>query len=155
MTSPAAVVRLDARLTDAARLMGESGYRHLVVVNEDHAAVGMVSALDVLRALTGVPTSHPAAFPHLDPKTGLAFTDDFVFDESQLDRAPDGPGVLALVHDPPGAPGGVVWVESVANLRTRLADMLSLPQRNEELSRWLTHRRHLRFRTAVGRKEPA
>lgn len=149
MSAPAAVVRQDARISDAARLMGESGYRHLVVVDEAHRAIGMVSALDVVRALVGVPTRHPDPFPHLDPKTGLAFTDDIVFAESSLLLAPDAQGVLVLVHDPPGAPQRIVWVESVANLRTRLADLLALPQQNPELSGLLEHRRCLRFRAAV------
>jgi hypothetical protein len=43
----------------------------------------------------------------------------------------------------------VVWVESVPNLRTRVADLLSLPQRDQELTTWLTHRGHLRFRVAL------
>ena len=149
MTSPAAIVRKDTRISDAARLMGESGYRHLVVVDDSGRAIGMLSALDVVRALVGVPTRHPDAFPHLDPRTGLSFTSDIAFDERHLREAPDAPGVLVLVHDPPGAPQRVVWVQSVPNLRTRLADLLSLPQHDSELSTWLTHRAHLRFRVAL------
>ena len=53
-------VRADARVEDAARLLAERGGHQLVVVDAAGRAVGMVSALDLLRALVGVAPSHPA-----------------------------------------------------------------------------------------------
>jgi CBS-domain-containing membrane protein len=48
----------------AARALAETEYHHLVVVDEESGkAVGMVSAVDLLRALLHMPVKHPAAFP--------------------------------------------------------------------------------------------
>jgi CBS domain-containing protein len=155
MSSPAVVVREDAGIADAARLVSETALRHLVVVDEAGRAIGMVSAIDVVRALAGLPARHPASFPHLDTKTGLTWTDDIELDAARLDAAPDGPGLLILVHDTPGTPRRIVWVESAANVYTRVADMLSLPQESVELARWLEDRVHLRYRVAVVRNTAA
>jgi CBS domain-containing protein len=149
MTAPAVVVREQARIVDAARLIGETGFRHLVVVDERGLAIGMVSAIDIVRALVGLPARHPAPFPHFDTKTGLIWTDDTPFDAAHLEAAPDGAGLLALVHDAPDRPRRVVWVESAANVSRRLRDMMSLPQESPELARWLADRSHLRFRAAA------
>ena len=64
MSSPAVVVRADARISDAARLIAETGYRRLVVIDDDRRAVGMLSAVDVIRGLVGLPVQHPGAFRH-------------------------------------------------------------------------------------------
>lgn len=49
---------------EAARSLAETDYHHLVVVDEKTGrAVGIVSAVDLLRALIGVPARHPGAFP--------------------------------------------------------------------------------------------
>jgi CBS domain-containing protein len=149
MTSPAVVVRDDAGIADAARLVGETGHRHLVVVDETGRAVGMVSAVDLVRALVGLPARHPASFPHFDRRTGLTWTDDAVLDVAHLDRAPDGPGLILLVHDAPGVPRRVVWVEASQRVLTRLTDMLSVPQDSPQLVRWLEDRAQLRFRIGV------
>jgi CBS domain-containing protein len=48
----------------AARCLAETDYHHLVVIDEATGrAVGMVSAVDLLRELVGVPARHPGAFP--------------------------------------------------------------------------------------------
>ncbi len=109
----------------------------------------MVSALDIIRALVGVPARHPAAFPHLDIKTHITWTDDGLLNVNHLDLAPDGPGLLTLSYDAPGRPETVVWVDSCNNVRTRLLDLLSLPQESAELRVWLEHRKNLRFRAAA------
>jgi CBS domain-containing protein len=155
MTSPAVVVRDDAGIADAARLVGETGHRHLVVVEETGCAVGMVSTVDLVRALVGLPARHPGSFPHFDRGTGLTWTDDIALDDSHLDVAPDGPGLILLVHDAPGVPRRVVWVESSERAYTRLTDMLSLPQESPELARWLDDRAQLRFRIGVVRDAAA
>lgn len=149
MTSPAVVVRDDARIADAARLIAETSYRHLVVVDEAGRAVGMVSAVDVVRALAGLPSRHPAAFPHLDTKTGLVWTDDTALDKAHRGAAPEGPGLILLVHDAPGVPRRVVWAESAADVRARLRAMFTLPQESRELARWLEDPARLRFRVGV------
>lgn len=148
MTTPALVVRVDAPIAEAARLIAEAGHRRLVAVDALGRAVGMVSAVDVIRGTVGLPAPHPGAFPHLDATDGLVWTDDTLLDDDHIDVAPDGPGVLALIHDAPGAPRRVVWRESTHNVRTRLLDLLSLPQDSRELAAWLDRREHLRFRAA-------
>ncbi len=45
-----------------AELLAESPYHHLVVVDDDGVAVGIVSAVDFLRALLDLPPRHPSAF---------------------------------------------------------------------------------------------
>jgi CBS domain-containing protein len=47
---------------DGARRLAESNYHHLVVVDEEGVAVGMVSSLDFVRALVGLPPRHPGSF---------------------------------------------------------------------------------------------
>jgi hypothetical protein len=148
MSSPAVAVREDARISDAAKLIAETGYRRLVVVDDANRVVGMLSAVDVIRGLVGLPVQHPAAFPHLDANTGLHWTDDAVLDTNRAEVAPDGPGLLLLIHTVPGTPDLMVWAESANNVQTRLLDILSLPQENPELNRLLRHRTHLRFRAA-------
>ena len=149
MTSPAAVVRERASIVEAARLIGTTGYRRLVVVDETGRAVGMVSAIDVIRGLVGLPATHPAAFPHLDAATGLTWTDDTRLDADGLEAAPDAPGLIVLVHDAPGVPRRIVWVEAAENVSLRLTNMASLPQENPELRFWLGHIKNLRFRAAA------
>lgn len=47
---------------EAARVLAESHYHHVVVVDDAGVAVGMVSATDFVRALLGLPPRHPARF---------------------------------------------------------------------------------------------
>jgi CBS-domain-containing membrane protein len=55
-----------AKATDSIRrgaeLLAESPYHHLVVVDDEGVAVGIVSSVDFLRALLDLPPRHPAAF---------------------------------------------------------------------------------------------
>jgi CBS domain protein len=148
MSAPAVVIPEDARVADAARRIGETGHRHLVVVEATGRAVGMVSSIDLVRALVGLPAVHPRAFPHFDVSSGLTWTDDQELDERNVPAAPDGPGVLLLLHDAPGTFRRIAWVESAHNVQTRLLDLLSLPQESPDLARLLDHRPHLRFRAA-------
>lgn len=149
MTSPAVVILEDATIAAAAHLIGETGYRRLVVVDGKGRAVGMVSAIDVIRGLVGLPAGHPASFPHLDAKTGLTWTDDLPFDMEHVEAAPDGPGILLLTHDAPDHPKRIVWVGSAHNVRTRLMALLSVPQHNPEIDRWIDHPEHLLYRAAA------
>jgi CBS domain-containing protein len=146
MSRPAATVPAEARIAEAARRLARSGYHRLIVVDEAGRAVGMVSSLDVIRGLLGLPAPHPAAFPHLDRETGLSWSDDLPLERSEIATAPDGPGVLVLIFGTAGAPDRVVWAESTGGLRGRLEEMLTARQ-PELLSAWLEHG-HLRFRVA-------
>lgn len=57
-----ATLKANESIEDGAKKLAESEYHHLVVVDDNGVAVGMVSALDFLRALVGLPPRHPDAF---------------------------------------------------------------------------------------------
>jgi len=58
----------------AARALADAGLRHLVVVDSGGRAVGVVSALDFVRALSGLPPRHPPRFD-VDCSSAAAFPD--------------------------------------------------------------------------------
>jgi CBS domain-containing protein len=149
MSSPAVVVPAAAHIPDAARLSGQTGHRHLVVVDEAGRAVGMVSAVDLIRGLLGLPARHPAALSHLDVRTGLEWTDDTRLDAAAADAAPERPGVLVLVFSRAGVRDAVVWAEAVRSVRARLLDILELPQDDPALRRVVGFRGQLFCRWAA------
>ncbi len=55
-------VRSDASVDDGAHKLAELDVHHLVVIDNRGVAVGMVSALDFVRASIGAPPRHPASF---------------------------------------------------------------------------------------------
>lgn len=61
-TGEVATVRASASIDEGAKKLAESDYHHLVVVDEKGVAVGMVSSLDFVRALVGLPPRHPEKF---------------------------------------------------------------------------------------------
>jgi hypothetical protein len=149
MSRPVVTVNENTTIEEAARLLGETGFHRLVVVNGDGHAVGMLSSLDVVRGLIGLPAFRPAVFSHYDESLGLTWTNDTVLDLDRVEAAPDGPGVLVLIHGGAGKPERMVWVESAQNVRKRLIDMLSMPADNPlALQHWLEGR-DLRFRAAA------
>jgi predicted transcriptional regulator len=146
---PAVGVLPTALVRDAARLMAERGLQRVPVVDPDERVIGMVSLIDVVRALVGVPVSHPDTFPHYDSETRLTWTDDTPLDLDHAAFAPDGPGVLVLRLGGPNLPESDVWVEASNNVRARVHDLLSLPQVNRSLTGLLQRfPSDLRFRAA-------
>ena len=140
MTAPAISVGEDALVAEAARRLADTGRHRLVVVDGSGRAVGVVSALDVVRGLLGLPAVHPAGFPHRDRETGLVWTDDAPLDLDHLESAPDGPGIVQIIHGGPEQTEAVVWIEACGNCYTRLTDMLAEPQADQPiLSWWLRH----------------
>jgi CBS domain-containing protein len=127
MSNAVATVRATDPITHAARIIAETRYHHLPVVDAGGRVVGFVSALDLLSGMVGVPAAHPSAFPHVDERTGLVWTDDRPFDYDHVEVAPDGPGVLVLRTARPGEPDRVVWAESPPNVRKRLFELLEEP----------------------------
>jgi CBS domain-containing protein len=124
MTSPLATVPRDASVEEAGREMGQLAYHHLVVVDEAGKVVGFVSSLDVIRGLVGLPASHPPAFPHQEPESGLSWTRTLALTADNIDRvAPAGPGMLVLTAA--GAPDEVVWAEASSEVATRLRALLA------------------------------
>jgi CBS-domain-containing membrane protein len=61
-STPVLTVQSRASVEEGARLLAEYGVHHLVVIDAKGTAVGMVSAVDFVRALVGAPISHPPAF---------------------------------------------------------------------------------------------
>jgi CBS-domain-containing membrane protein len=55
-------VKATATIDEGAKQLAESEYHHLVVVDDKGVAVGMVSSLDFVRALVGLPPRHPDKF---------------------------------------------------------------------------------------------
>jgi CBS domain-containing protein len=154
MTSPAATVHADAPIAEAGRLLAETGYHRLVAVDWEGRAVGVVSSLDVIRGLMGLPATHPPAFPHLDPRTQLRWTDDQPLEGGHLDPGATGPGLIVLVHGGATVPERVVWAESCDDVFARLQQILVGPPVDEPVLAWWLARGGLRFRVALA-SDPA
>jgi CBS domain-containing protein len=149
MSKPAMCVEISSAIGDAAHQLARSGRNHLVVVDGSGAAVGMLSTLDALRGVLGLPTPHPATFPHWDEETHVSWTDDLPLDEMGSKKAPDGPGFLLVVSGAPGERDAVVWSEPCANVRARVVEMvLRAPKELSTLARELS-RPGVRFRAAA------
>ncbi len=123
MTSPAATIGPDASVEEAGQQMGQLGYHHLVVVDGNSQVIGFVSSLDVIRGLVGLPATHPPAFHHEEPESGLSWTGDLEPTREVIERlAPDTPGMLVLSEA--GNPSEVVWAEASRDVRARLLELL-------------------------------
>jgi CBS-domain-containing membrane protein len=72
MTSPAHVIASGSAVEDAARALAATGHHHVVVVDAGGRAIGMLSALDVLRAMVGLPSRHPATLGEVRPSPRIA-----------------------------------------------------------------------------------
>jgi CBS domain-containing protein len=149
MSSPAVVVTESTPIRAAAQLLSDASVHRLVVVDREGRAVGIVSALDLVRGLIGEPASHPATFPHSDHETGLFWTDDHVLEMREVEAAPNGPGVFLLIAGGAGFPERPVWVEAAANVQERLTSIFSHPMRESPFLGRLLERGELRFRAAA------
>ena len=147
MSAPAVTIAKTATLDEAATIFCESGLHHLVVVDEKGVAVGMVSLIDVLRALRGAMTSHPKTFPRRDPKLGISWSHEGPLDADHVASMSTYAGIVILSYGEAHVREVPVWVEASSNVRLRLEDMLSLPQDSPRL-RELLAAGNLRFRTA-------
>lgn len=131
MSRPALCVASDALVEDAARQLAKTNVHHLVVVDSGGGTVGMLSSLDLLRALLGMPTPHPQTFPHWDEATEASWSDDCPLDPENAARAPQGPGIVALVTSHVGETDATVWAEACRDLRSRALDMAADPMSQE------------------------
>lgn len=148
MSRPAAVIDASASLESAGEALARTESHHLVVVDRAGKAIGMVSAVDVLRGLLGIPARHPAGFPHFDSELGVSWTDDTLLALENLDEAPEGPGVIVLVRGGRGLIETPVWAEGSLRVRTRLEELLSIPQDDAPALGAILARGGLRFRVA-------
>ena len=149
MTKPAICVGVSTSIEEAARQLASMSMHHLIVVDGGGAAVGIVSTLDFLRALLGMPAHHPETFPHWDEATHVSWTDDWALDEENLPRAPAGPGVLVLVRSNAGDPDEPVWVEASPDIRARLRELTEFPVQQPTVLARMLALRGLRFRAAT------
>ena len=147
MTSPPLVLHESAPIREAARLMAEAEVHRIVVVDGDRA-VGIVSALDVIRGMLGIPSRHPVTFPHYDVETGLVWTDDHPLDAAHVEAAPDGPGVLLLIRGGAGKPETIIWGEAAENVREQLLEYLINKDGGPTVIAYWRDLGELRFRAA-------
>jgi CBS domain-containing protein len=148
MTRPVVCVSMSSTIEAAAEQMARGDRHHLVVVDGTGAAVGMLSTLDLLRALLDLPARHPAAFPHWDSLTRTSWTDDRPLDADNTRHAPDASGVLLLVTSRRGERDAIVWVEACTNVRARVLAYASRPTDQEPALTRVLALAGLRFRAS-------
>jgi len=151
MSRPALTVSERASVAEAARLMAETGRPRLAAVDAAGRVVGLVSALDLVRGLLGLPAARPARSPRMNLSAGVVWTDELPLEPPMFEVAPDGAGLLVLIHGDLGISKRVVWAEACDDVRTRLQDMLAAPQTEEPLLAFWLKRPGLRFRAAAAR----
>lgn len=148
MTRPLATIEVGASITEAAERLGETGYHHLVAVDEAGTPVGMVSTLDVIRGLIGMPAGHPSTFPHYDRVFGVTWSDDAPLSVERAATAPAARGVLALIAGGAGRRERIVWAELTGNLQARLRSILGEPAEQPTVLHYWLEVGDLRFRVA-------
>jgi CBS domain-containing protein len=150
MTRPAFTVARATTLDAAGRIMAEHGVHRLVVVDEQGRAAGVVTPLDLLRGLLGLPAPHPATFPHLDAELQIAWSDEYALEPETIEKVvPDAPGVYVLVRGAAGEPDHVFFAGQSNDLLARMLDVVGTTHRaGSFLDRWLGAG-HARFRYAV------
>lgn len=149
MTKPAMCVSTSAVIDKAARQLAATDRHHMVVVDGAGVAVGMLSTLDLLRGLLGMPTRHPVAFPHWDDATQVSWSDDWPLDEDGCTHAPDAPGFVLLISGGPGERDVAMWTEACASIRARAVELASQPATWPPSLEAHLARPGLRFRAAV------
>lgn len=149
MSRPALCIATSTPIHEAARQLARTDAHHLVVVDGAGVAVGMVSTLDLLRALLDMPVRHPRTFPHYDEATGLNWTDDWPLEVEEASHAPEGAGILALTTGHLGECDSVVWAESCEHVRERVVQLASTPTKEEASLVKVLALREVRFRAAA------
>jgi len=156
MNSPAIFVVASALINDAAKIIAQTGFHHLVVVDGSQHAIGFLSVIDLVWAQLGwfqgakAPDADPPPMPRLD------WTDEEVLSETGLLAAPAEPGIVLLQRRRPerSEHATVVWAESAPNVRRRLLEIWQEPP--PRIARWVASGT-LRFRAAataaVGRRQ--
>jgi len=135
MSWPALTVPERGSLAEAARLMAMSDRPRLAVVDAEGRAIG----------------ARPTREPRMKLSSGVVWTDELPLEPAMFRVAPDGAGLLVLIHGWPGISKRVVWAEACDDVRRRLSDMLAAPQAEEPLLAFWLKRPGLRFRAAAAR----
>jgi CBS domain-containing protein len=147
ISTPALSISADTTVEETARMMAENDKHQLVVVGGDGRALGLVSSLDVVRALIGLPAHVPATFPRRDKAPGVSWTNAEPFDADHVASAPTEGGIVVLATGGPRRPDCDLWAEACVGMRGRLMELLEIPQ-SPALAAILA-RRDLRFRCAI------
>jgi hypothetical protein len=137
--------RVHAKEKTMARVAGEI----MTSVAGDGHATRIISSVDLRRALVALPVKHPSTCPHDDAELGTSWSDPSVLADEHVDAAPEFGGVVVLSIGGDRRTETDVWVEPCAALRTRLAELLAIPQEDAPALARILQRRDLRFRCAV------
>lgn len=124
MSAPVVMIWSGATLEDAAHLLSDTGHHRLVVVDNRGVAVGMLSSLDIVRAMVGKVPAHPNVRADFDEHTGLLWTADERLDFEHVQHAPQAPGLFLLTERSQDGLDRVVWIEAVDDIRARLMDLV-------------------------------
>jgi CBS domain-containing protein len=125
MSAPAVVIEAGVTVEAAARLLSAANLHRLVVVDELGRAIGIVSALDIIRGLTGQPATHPWPFPFRHRDSVSAWCQAMPLDAEHVEAtAPACPGVFIVLKRVEGRPDSVVWAESTHDVRARMRQLL-------------------------------
>jgi CBS domain-containing protein len=151
MSGPVIVIESDATVEEAGFKLAEQSLHRLVVVDDEGCATGVVSLLDVVRAMLSLPMRYSASFSHIDPTTGLVWTDDEPLDTKHVAHAPAGPGIIVVSFGEHGEVDRTILIDTSHSIRTRLARALDWPLgEGEDFARWMSDKGdRLRFRAAV------
>ena len=87
MSHPVETIAASATIDEAGRALARTGLHRLVVVDEEKRAVGVVSAVDVIRGLLGMPVRFSDAFEHR--ASGLVWKGDFELTADGVAEAPN------------------------------------------------------------------
>jgi hypothetical protein len=120
------------------------------VVDDQGRATGVVSLLDVVRAMLSLPMRYSASFSHVDRITGLVWTDDEPLDGKHVAHAPPGPGIIVVSFGEHGEVDRPILIDTSHSIRPRLARALEWPLgEGEDFARWMSEKPdRLRFRAA-------
>jgi CBS domain-containing protein len=69
MSEPVLSIRVEASIHAAASAMADANVHHLVVIDSNGHVAGMISSLDVVRALIGLEAKHPSAIETFERPT--------------------------------------------------------------------------------------
>jgi CBS domain-containing protein len=145
---PAATIDAREDIREAGRRLAASGFGRLVVVSPDGRAIGVVSAVDVMRALLGLPTAHRVTSSYFDPPSRVAWSEEEAISIDGAAHAPEGGGVLVLVRRNAYASRDILWVEATHDLRARVGAMATVPQIGSPIAQ-LVAAQHARYRATA------
>ena len=118
----------DSTLQQLAEACADTGLHHLVVV-DDGKAVGMLSAIDVIRALLGRKTRH---LPMVEVFAGTANLDDNWsprewLTEGAIEEVPAGPGLIVIRSAGTTEPLRLLRAARATDMRAELKRFLNDP----------------------------